>query len=283
MDNVPAPRPRSLPACPSMRYRRANVGPPLHARVLVVDDDRITRDVLGGLLRGNGMEVEFAESGQAAIDRVTAGGIDLVLLDIIMPGLSGVDTCRLLKSIDGAFVPVVLVTARTDLDSRIEGLRIGADDYVCKPFDERELLARVDNLLRLKRMHDEVNDAKARLEELAVRDELTGLYNYRYLHTRLQEEFKRAERYHDPLACAMVDIDFFKLVNDTHGHDVGDAVIAEVAQRLRDAVREIGRGGALRGRGVPARAAEHPFRGRPHGGRASLAKSTLDALPGRAA
>ena len=207
--------------------------------VLVVDDDRVTREFLGGLLRGNGMTVEIVDHGQAAIDRVKRGGVDLVLLDIVMPGLSGVDTCRLIKSLSIEFVPVILVTAKSDMDSRVEGLRIGADDYVCKPFDERELLARISNMVRLKAMHDDVHRAKERLERLAVRDELTGLYNYRYLHSRMNEEFKRAERYRDPLACAMMDIDEFKKVNDTHGHDVGDEVLREVAKRLRGAVREI--------------------------------------------
>jgi diguanylate cyclase (GGDEF)-like protein len=133
----------------------------------------------------------------------------------------------------------MLLTAKSDTDSRVEGLRIGADDYVSKPFDERELLARVGGMLRIKQLHDDVQLAKSRLARLAVQDELTGLYNYRYLHTRLAEEFKRAERYRDPLACAMIDIDKFKSFNDAHGHDVGDAVLAEVAERLRGAVREI--------------------------------------------
>ncbi|MFW6050178.1 MAG: diguanylate cyclase [Myxococcota bacterium] len=211
--------------------------PPL---VLVADDDRITREYVGGLLRGNGMRVESVESGEKAVDRVNRGGVDLVLLDILMPGMDGIHCCRLLKSLTAdQFLPVILLTGRTDTDSRVEGLRIGADDYVCKPFDERELLARLDSMLRIKRAHDEVNQAKAKLEQLAVRDELTGLYNYRYLHTRLSEEFKRAERYRDPLACAMLDIDHFKEFNDRHGHDVGDRILAEVADRLRNAMREI--------------------------------------------
>src|SRR5690606_28250230 len=105
------------------------------------------------------------------------------------------------------FLPVILLTSKNDIESRIEGLRIGADDYVGKPFDARELQARVDSILRIKRAHDEVLASKRRLEQLAIRDELTGVYNYRYLHTRLAEEFKRAQRYRYPLACAMIDID----------------------------------------------------------------------------
>ena len=210
------------------------------SRILIADDDRVTREYVAGLLRGQGFEVETTDEGQKAIDRVSKGGVDLVLLDIIMPGLSGLDCCRLIKAMtQDSFLPVVLLTARSDTDSRVEGLRIGADDYVSKPFDERELLARVGSMLRIKRLHDDVQAAKEKLAHLAVHDELTGLYNYRYLHTRLNEEFKRAERYRDPLACAMIDIDHFKQVNDTHGHAVGDAILREVSARLRAAVREI--------------------------------------------
>ncbi|MEM7447862.1 MAG: diguanylate cyclase [Myxococcota bacterium] len=208
--------------------------------ILVVEDDRHTRERLRTILTKSGYSVELQANGQGALERLSQGGVSLILLDIVLPGLSGYDLCRLIKSLTkDAFVPVVLLTAKSDSESRVEGLRIGADDYVCKPFDDRELIARVDNMTRLKRMHDDVAQARDRLEQLAIRDELTKLYNYRYLQTRLGEEFKRAERYHDPLACAMVDIDQFKRINDAHGHEVGDGVLAEVAERLRAGVRDI--------------------------------------------
>jgi diguanylate cyclase (GGDEF)-like protein len=209
-------------------------------RILVADDDAVSREYVSSLLRTHGMTVEAVEDGHRAVARARDMQLDLVLLDIIMPGMDGLDSCRLIKSItQDTFLPVVLLTAKTDTDSRVSGLRIGADDYVCKPFDERELLARVNNLLRIKRMHDHVSNAKQRLATLAVQDELTQLYNYRYLHSRLNEEFKRAERYREPLACVMIDIDHFKHVNDRRGHDVGDDVLREVALRLTQAVREI--------------------------------------------
>jgi diguanylate cyclase (GGDEF)-like protein len=209
-------------------------------RVLIADDDHVSRQYVATLLRKHGMVVEFAEDGPRALACARDLDLDIVLLDIMMPGLDGLDCCRLIKGItQEEFLPVILLTSKTDADSRVTGLRIGADDYVTKPFDERELLARVNNLLRLKRMHDNINEARSRLEQLAVQDELTGLFNYRYLHTRLNEEFKRSERYRDPLACVMLDIDHFKRVNDRFGHDAGDAVLRETSARLRKAVREI--------------------------------------------
>jgi diguanylate cyclase (GGDEF)-like protein len=138
-----------------------------------------------------------------------------------------------------ALLPVVLVTVKSDSASRVEGLKIGADDYVCKPFDEQELLARIDAMLRIKKLHDQVNSARARLERVSVHDELTGLYNYRYLHSRFSEEFKRAERYHEPLGCIVLDIDGLKTHNDAEGRAVGDKVIVDVSEVIRNTVREI--------------------------------------------
>ncbi len=212
----------------------------LGSTLLIADDDRVTRDLLAGILRGYGYEVEAVEDGQAAVERVGKGGIDLVLLDIMMPRLTGLEACRILKGMttDG-FLPVVLVTVKTDTASRVEGLKIGADDYVCKPFDERELSARIEAMLRIKKLHDHVAKARAKLEQLSVHDDLTGLYNYRYLHTRLNEEFKRAERYHDPLACIVVDVDRLQALNDLGGRGLGDAVIKGVADTIRRSVREV--------------------------------------------
>jgi diguanylate cyclase (GGDEF)-like protein len=208
--------------------------------VLVADDDRITRELLSGLLRTAGFRVEAAHDGQEVIDRVGRGGVALVLLDILMPRLSGLEACRILKSIDPEnFLPIVLCTVRTDVDSRVEGLRLGADDYVCKPFDERELIARVTAMLRIKAQADAVREARAKLEQLATHDELTGLYNYRYLNARLVEEWKRAERFHEPLAALMIDLDGFKGLNDTYGHPFGDTALRVLAARLRRGVREI--------------------------------------------
>jgi two-component system cell cycle response regulator len=210
------------------------------ATLLVADDDRITRELLANILRSHGYTVETVEDGQEAVERVSRGGIELALLDIMMPRLSGLEACRLLKGMTNeTFLPVVLVTVKTDSASRVEGLKIGADDYVCKPFEEKELVARVQAMLRIKRLHDHVAAARQKLERMSLHDELTGLYNYRYLHTRLTEEFKRAERYHDPLACAFIDIDGLKAYNDTGGRPFGDLIIRTIADLIRKCVRDV--------------------------------------------
>ena len=208
--------------------------------VVIADDDRLTREHLAVLLRRGGYSVEAMADGQAVIERVGKGGVDLVLLDVLMPRMSGLEACRIIKSLSAeAFLPVVLLTVRSDTQSRVDGLRIGADDYVGKPFDERELLARVEAMLRIKKLHDQVARARAKLEQLSVHDELTGLYNYRYLHTRLGEEFKRAERYHDPLACVVIDVDQLSALNEAGGRGLGDNVVKGVAEVVRRSVREV--------------------------------------------
>jgi two-component system cell cycle response regulator len=215
-------------------------GPPAQATLLVADDDRLTRELLASILNAHGYIVETCEDGQEAVERVSRGGIDLALLAIMMPRLSGLEACRLLKGMTNeTFLPVVLVTVKTDSASRVEGLKIGADDYVCKPFEEKELVARVEAMLRIKRLHDHVASARQKLEKMSVHDELTGLYNYRYLHTRLTEEFKRSERYHDPLACAFIDIDQLKSHNDAGTHLLGDHIIRAVAEVTRRSVRDV--------------------------------------------
>ncbi len=216
---------------------RRNAPPP---RLLVAEDDRLTRELLVAMLTARGYLVEAVEDGQATVERVGRGGIDLVLLDILMPRLNGLEACRLLKSLTAdSFLPVVLVTVKTDSASRVEGLRIGADDYVCKPFDEEELVARVEALLRVKRLHDHVARARMKLEQLSVHDDLTGLYNYRYLHNRLGEEFKRAERYHEPLACILVDVDHLAGQNERFGREFGDHLLLSIAEIIRHSVRDV--------------------------------------------
>jgi diguanylate cyclase (GGDEF)-like protein len=208
--------------------------------IVVADDDRVTRTMLERVLTANGYRVETVADGQAAVARAAGGDVDLLLLDHVMPRMSGLEACRLIKASAGqAFLPVVLITIKTDTASRVEGLKIGADDYVCKPFEEGELLARIEAMLRIKRLHDHVAKARAKLERLSMHDELTGLYNYRYLNTRLAEEFKRAERYEEPLACLVVDVDQLAAVNERAGRDAGDEALRWVAATLKASLREV--------------------------------------------
>jgi diguanylate cyclase (GGDEF)-like protein len=207
--------------------------------IVVAEDERIQRELILAILRTNGYDAEAVADGQQAVERVSKGGVDAVLLDVLMPRMGGLEACRLIKTITGAtFTPVLLVTVKADPASRVEGLRIGADDYICKPFEEAELLARVQGMLRIRRLYDEMHNARARLERVSVHDDLTGLYNYRFLNTRLNEEFKRAERNHEPLGCCMMDVDQLRLHNEAGGRPLGDSILKGVAETIRRTVRE---------------------------------------------
>jgi two-component system cell cycle response regulator len=231
---VPSDRPRVRPTPPPE-------SPEVRApRIIVADDDRIARESTAGCLRAGGYLVDAVESGQEVLDRVAQGSADLVLLDVMMPRMSGLETCRLLKAMGAeAFVPVILVTGKTDIASRVEGLKIGADDYICKPVEDLELLARVSAMLRIKRMYDDVATQRTKLRKLTAHDELTGLYNQRFVLTRLTEEFKRSERYHEPFACMMVDIDPIRSLSAGGGWVADDALIKGVADRIQKSVREV--------------------------------------------
>jgi two-component system, cell cycle response regulator len=209
------------------------------ARVLVADDDAATRELIASALRASGYEVDTAADGQEAIARFARGGLDVVLLDAVMPRISGVDACRTIKGLRGDdLVPVALMFAKTDSKSRVEALRIGADGYVCKPFEQTELLLCVASALRVKRAHDRMRAARQKLERLRTYDELTGAHSFLYLHERLGAEFARAEKHAEPLACCIVDIDRLKVQNERGGRSLGDKVLEGVAEVIKKSVRD---------------------------------------------
>lgn len=208
------------------------------ACVLVADDDPATLEVIASTLRASGYEVETAPDGQAAVERVARGGIDVVLLDAVMPRLSGEAACRTIRGLGDDFVPVALVFAKTDAKSRIEALKIGADGYVCKPFEQTELLVCVSSALRIKRAHDRMKAARDRLERLRRYDALTDAHSFLYLHERLDAEFTRAERHSEPLACCILDVDSLKVHNERGGRSLGDAVLRGVAEVIKSSVRD---------------------------------------------
>jgi len=206
-------------------------------RILVVDDVATNLRLVRGHLRSEGYQVYLAESGEEALRLIDEREPDLVLLDVIMPGMDGFETCRRIrKNPVTRHIPVILVTALNDLDHKEKGQQAGADDFVGKPFDRAELLIRVRSMLRIKALHDrlsqkiaELESAKIRLRRLADTDSLTSLYNKRYLTENLRLEVARAGRYRSPLSLLMIDVDDFKEINDGFGHVTGDAVLQQIA------------------------------------------------------
>jgi len=161
------------------------------ACVLVADDDPVTRELIASTLRASGYEVETASDGQGAVERVARGGIDVVLLDAVMPRMSGVDACRAIRGLGETFVPILLAFAKTDPKSRIEALKNGADGYVCKPFEQTELLVCLAAALQTKRAHERLRIATETLDRLRRYDALTEAFSFAHLPERQDPDLQR--------------------------------------------------------------------------------------------
>ena len=207
--------------------------------VLVAEDSLVVRAVLRQHLEGHGYSVAEADDGIAALRVCRELRPDIVLLDIEMPGLNGHEVLSALKADpDLADVPVVFLTGRTDTEDIVEGLRLGAHDYLKKPFEASELIARVSAAVRVKTLQDELRIRNLELDLASRTDALTGMYNRRHLEERLHEVSSGALRHGTTIGVLMLDIDHFKRVNDTVGHAGGDTVLREFAARLRRVMRE---------------------------------------------
>jgi len=200
-------------------------------RILVVDDERLNRKVLSDLLKKE-QTVILAKSGEQALQRVDRdSGIDLILLDVMMPGMDGYEVLRHLKNNDKTReIPVIFITARHSTEDEERGLLLGAVDYVTKPFNPAIVMARVANHLGFVRH-------RKMLETLAGRDGLTEIANRRMLNETLDAEWERGHRNGKFLSLAMVDIDFFKSFNDNYGHTKGDQALKSVARVLSWSMR----------------------------------------------
>jgi len=206
--------------------------------LLVVDDADTMRDLLERQLTERGYDVVCAADGRAGLELVSRRRPDAILLDHELPGMSGLEVLARLRSDDDlAAVPVIMLTTEHEQALLLTSLRAGAHDHLRKPFDPAELEALVAAALRVKKLNDALVDANRRLAEQALTDHLTGLANRRHGAHELERAVALAVRHGHTLALARIDVDHFKEVNDTHGHQGGDEVLAEVARRLARAIR----------------------------------------------
>ncbi len=209
-------------------------------RVLVVDDSPgLRREVLDLLDRVDFVAAaDEAGNGLEGFKKALASPPDLVLCDLVMPTVDGFKFLGLVRARpELRDVPVILLTGETDVDTKIRGLELGASDYVTKPFDGGELLARIKVQLKIKALQDALKASNEQLRRLSSTDPLTGLYNRRYFMGVLETEFERTDRYGTPLSFVMFDIDHFKRLNDTYGHQAGDDVLREMGRVVREAIR----------------------------------------------
>jgi len=207
-------------------------------KVAIVDDDAAIRRLVRLFLTRAGYDTLECTTGGEARERLSAEPWDLAILDRRLPDLDGVLLCHELKSNpDFRARYIIMLTGETEQEDKIEGLELGADDYITKPFQYPELLARIRAGKRIVDLQKELMETNRRLELLSITDGLTKLNNHRYFQDELLRAFEESARYQRPLSLAMVDIDFFKKVNDTHGHAVGDEVLKAVATLFRESIR----------------------------------------------
>ena len=209
--------------------------------ILVADDDRSIRNMISIMLRSSNYEVYEAADGEIALQvlKEKQSEIDLIILDIMMPNVDGMEVCDQIKNkMKLKEIYIILLTAKTMLDDKIKGLKIGADDYLCKPFARAELLARVEAAFRQIEIRKELKIKNMLIREEAKHDKLTGIYNRNFFDSVMEYETSRAKRYKEHLTIIVVDIDHFSNYNNTYGHHVGDEVLKRVAQLMDENTRE---------------------------------------------
>jgi len=208
--------------------------------VLVVDDSPAIREQVVRTLRDVGLFEEYKEAkdGLEGFKALIESKADLVICDVDMPRMDGFKFLQLVASRpDLQGLPIIMLTGMMDFNSKIRGLEQGASDYLTKPFDSGELVARVKVQLKIKSLQDELKKANEQLKRLTNIDHLTNLFNRRYLSEILEGEFFRARRNRENLSLVIIDIDYFKNVNDTYGHQNGDVVLASVAGLAQQQLR----------------------------------------------
>ena len=217
--------------------------------ILVVDDEETLRLVISSVLEDEGYEVTTAASAEEALEIYKSNSFKLVISDIVMPGMSGIELLKEIKDINPE-AEVIIMTSQASMETAINAVSAGAYDYLMKPFEELDLIAKQAfekiSLLEEKKIlvddlqgkNIELTEAIGTLEELANRDGLTGLHNHRCFQETLVMEVTRSDRYKREFSLLFFDIDSFKLYNDTNGHPAGDELLRTLSKLIRDFLRK---------------------------------------------
>lgn len=213
----------------------------LSGKVMLVEDSPSVARMIGQLLTDHGLQVENFRSAEQALAAFSTGHFDLVVTDIVLAGASsGVGLVRDLRGCMGEAgqrIPVLAMSSLDDTARRLEVIRSGASDWMLKPVLAEEMIARITNMLRNKRLLERVEAQQAELRSMAVTDQLTQLHNRHFLVDAAYLAMCEARRHKHPLSLLVIDVDRFKAINDSHGHQMGDAVLVQVAAILRQSTR----------------------------------------------
>src|ERR687898_2839431 len=196
--------------------------------ILIIEDHPDQRDLLAIVLQREGYKVVTAANGVEALEKLAQHEVQIALSDIMMPKMDGFELINRIRSNSALrHIYIILITARIQEGDRVRGLDLGADDYITKPFSFSELLARV-------RVGTRVVQYQQHLEYQTQVDALTGLFNRRAFENKVQDEFERSKRYHHHLSLLILDIDNFKIINDTYGHHGGDTALVRISETLKE-------------------------------------------------
>jgi diguanylate cyclase (GGDEF)-like protein len=198
------------------------------SKVMIIDDDPVSAAVIDNALRMSGFMSSYCCDPTRALATLLAELPDLIILDVVMPTVDGFELCRRVREHPAMkLTPIIFVTRKGAVEERIRGLEVGGNDYIAKPFEPSELVARVRSHLQ----------RYAALREMAIRDGLTRCYNHKYFKERLEQEIARARRYDSPFTLGLLDIDNFRRINDSHGHAAGDVILVSVSNVIMAGLR----------------------------------------------
>jgi len=215
--------------------------------VLLVEDSPTQAQYMRLLLEDAGYRTTLAENGQKGIEIAETAQPDVVLLDVVLPDLDGFTVCHRIRQRSRLYIPILMLTEkRTDMEDKVGGLTAGADEYLSKTSEDRELLARVASLLRIRQVIEDIYNRMENgeqsyqvLRQPALTDRLTGLYNRHYFAEDLHRQFALAKRYHNPLGLIMMAVDFSPDFTTRYGEPAGDWMLQALATLMKENVREV--------------------------------------------
>lgn len=206
--------------------------------ILLVDDDRFMRTVLCQTLQDAGYQVSQATNGKEALALCRSTYFPIILTDWVMPEMDGIDFCRAFRELAAeCYTYLILLTSQEGKDKLIEGLEAGADEYLLKPVNEAELMVRLKTARRILDLESSLQKSLEEIKQLSIRDPLTGMFNRGYLDQHLPTEIRRADRYVRDFSLIMMDLDHFKKINDTWGHQAGDAILQHCTRIIAGTIR----------------------------------------------